>query len=361
MTESEWLACTDTQQLYEAAWARLSDRKLRLLVCTIARRLAPGLDSAGQRALDRAEAYADGAAPWADLVSAVKATTRDFDALGALRDHLSEYGRSGDLLAASLVACLANDELLPFPLLGPAEAEDEPLASGHALFQSLRMAVGIVRDMIEYPGRRTVCDPAWLGWRTGLLRSMAEEIYERRSFDEVPVLADALEEAGCTDPAILDHLRNRGMHNRGCWVLDLLLDREPEARQGLLLLRGPRTPPYTTVARPVKCDPPRRHRAGRLSQVWLRLDPWPDSAGVVFGVDEPVARELFPQYMQGILAAVRRTLAAAETSQRTFGRLRITMTGAQAHAGDTRMDAFAQATARTLASALESASLVSTP
>ncbi len=42
-------------------------------------------------------------------------------------------------------------------------------------------------------------------------------------FDELPVLADALEEAGCTGAEILEHLRSPGRHARGCWALDLLL------------------------------------------------------------------------------------------------------------------------------------------
>ena len=52
---------------------------------------------------------------------------------------------------------------------------------------------------------------------------LAEAIYEERAFDRLAVLADALEEAGCTNPDILGHLRGPGPHVRGCWVLDCLL------------------------------------------------------------------------------------------------------------------------------------------
>jgi hypothetical protein len=44
--------------------------------------------------------------------------------------------------------------------------------------------------------------------------------------DPFAILADALEEAGCTDAAILSHLRGPGPHVRGCWVVDLLLGKE---------------------------------------------------------------------------------------------------------------------------------------
>lgn len=51
----------------------------------------------------------------------------------------------------------------------------------------------------------------------------ARGIYDERSFDELPVLADALEERGCDDVAALSHLRGDGSHYRGCWALDAVL------------------------------------------------------------------------------------------------------------------------------------------
>jgi hypothetical protein len=54
---------------------------------------------------------------------------------------------------------------------------------------------------------------------------MALAIYEERRFGEVPVLGDALEEAGCTDRELLDHCRRPGLHVRGCWLVDLLVGR----------------------------------------------------------------------------------------------------------------------------------------
>ena len=99
----------------------------------------------------------------------------------------------------------------------------------------------------------------WLTWNNGLIPKMAGDIYERKAFDEMPILADALEEAGCTEKSILEHCHGlelcsdcscppwnpytaadmncekcketgwmpiRSPHVRGCWVLDLLLDKE---------------------------------------------------------------------------------------------------------------------------------------
>jgi hypothetical protein len=72
--------------------------------------------------------------------------------------------------------------------------------------------------------------PAWLRWNGGTVARLAEVAYEERSLPEgtldparLAVLADALEDAGCIDDAILGHLRGPGAHVRGCYVLDALL------------------------------------------------------------------------------------------------------------------------------------------
>jgi hypothetical protein len=66
----------------------------------------------------------------------------------------------------------------------------------------------------------------WLVWNNGTIPRIAQAIYEDRAFDQMPILADALEEAGCSDEDILNHCRGEGPHVRGCWVLDLILGKE---------------------------------------------------------------------------------------------------------------------------------------
>ncbi len=73
------------------------------------------------------------------------------------------------------------------------------------------------------PFRPVSVAPAWLTWHDGLLASMARQMYDSRDFRDMPVLADALEEAGCDNADILAHCRQPGSHVRGCWVVDLLL------------------------------------------------------------------------------------------------------------------------------------------
>jgi hypothetical protein len=81
----------------------------------------------------------------------------------------------------------------------------------------------VLRDVLGNPFRRATADPAWLN---STVVQLASGIYVEGAFDRLPILADALEEAGCDDQALLEHLRGPGPHVRGCWALDLLLARE---------------------------------------------------------------------------------------------------------------------------------------
>jgi hypothetical protein len=81
-------------------------------------------------------------------------------------------------------------------------------------------------DVIGNPFRPSpAVDSGWLKWHRGAVVKMARAIYEARSFTDLPILADALEEAGCTDAEILQHCRKGGEHVRGCWLVDLLLNK----------------------------------------------------------------------------------------------------------------------------------------
>ena len=82
----------------------------------------------------------------------------------------------------------------------------------------------LVRDLFPNPFKPKVkIKRVWLRWREGTVKKIARSIYERNSFDELPILADALEEAGCDNPQIPNHLRGVGPHFKGCWALDLIL------------------------------------------------------------------------------------------------------------------------------------------
>jgi hypothetical protein len=78
----------------------------------------------------------------------------------------------------------------------------------------------IARCIFGNPFRPATINPAW---RTSKAVGLAQSIYDNRSFDRLPILADALEEAGAADPNLLQHLRGPGLHVLGCWCLDCLL------------------------------------------------------------------------------------------------------------------------------------------
>src|ERR687897_172280 len=80
--------------------------------------------------------------------------------------------------------------------------------------------VALVRDIVGNPFRPAAFDPAW---RTATALSLASQMYESRDFGAMPILADALQDAGCDNDDILSHCRGPGPHVRGCWVVDLVL------------------------------------------------------------------------------------------------------------------------------------------
>jgi hypothetical protein len=83
----------------------------------------------------------------------------------------------------------------------------------------------LLHDIFLTPLARRVprISPAW---RTGNVVALAHTIYTERAFDRLPILADALEDAGCTNADILEHCRGGGEHVRGCWVVDLVLGKQ---------------------------------------------------------------------------------------------------------------------------------------
>lgn len=84
-------------------------------------------------------------------------------------------------------------------------------------------SVELIRDIFGNPFRPVSFDPTW---RTTTSVAIAKAMYDSRDFAAMPVLADALEDAGCTHADILDHCRGAGPHVRGCWVVDLVLGKE---------------------------------------------------------------------------------------------------------------------------------------
>jgi hypothetical protein len=85
---------------------------------------------------------------------------------------------------------------------------------------------GLLRCIFGNPFQPVTLDSALLKWKDGTIVNLAQTVYDDRAFDRLPVLADALEKAGCQAADILRHCRQPGEHVRGCWVVDLLLGKQ---------------------------------------------------------------------------------------------------------------------------------------
>jgi hypothetical protein len=211
MTKSEWSACIDPQPMLDFLRGKVSDRKLWLFAAGCCRRIWHRLsDARCRQAVEVAEAYADGLAGAEDLARSRKSA---WDAWKLPADAAAREVVAADAWGAAA----AVTHYASWVTSGPR--------TGERLVQA-----GLLRDVAgnRAPGgsRPLAVNPSWLAWRDGLLVSMARHLYQGREFAELPVLTDALEEAGCADPDILNHFRLPGAHVRGCWVLDSLLGKE---------------------------------------------------------------------------------------------------------------------------------------
>jgi hypothetical protein len=234
VTEAEWLACADPQPMLEFLRGKASDRKLRLFAVACCRRVWHFLtDDRNRRAIEVVESYADGLVPKKALKAARR---RTFQVRTERPNIIGQDYRWGAAFAEG-----ATDGLT----LGPHEsAQDTAYHAAIALaygatpgrerderFQVSRNAERLVQarllhEIFTNPFRPVALDPAW---QTPTVTALAKSAYEERQLpagtldtQRLAVLADALEDAGCTDEQMLAHLREPGPHVRGCWVLDLV-------------------------------------------------------------------------------------------------------------------------------------------
>jgi hypothetical protein len=227
MTEAEWLACTEPTPMLEFLRGKASDRKLRLFACACCRRFWHLIeDERSRKAVEVSERYADGLATRQEVASArgqLKADYRNKHR-AAIVKAVSEQAAFGwafgwDMVQDTLRA--KSSDVARLEVHGFAAACHTGLVSDGR--QGYYPTV-LLHDLFgPLPFRSVTLDPAWLAWQGGTVPKLTQAIYQERAFDRLPILADALEEAGCHDPDILAHCRQTGPHVRGCWVVDLLL------------------------------------------------------------------------------------------------------------------------------------------
>ena len=217
MTEAEWLSANNPLNLL--VYARTTaptlrtnagQRKFRLFAAGCVRRIWPSIRQiAQQRAVEIAEQFADGVGTTGELWNAWTAARQSFP------------GTEPKPLMGPLFAVCTRTvwEAVKVWRLTSAAAFDA--VRGNTPAEEKRQLAALARCTFGNPFRPVAFDPAW---RTSDAVALARGIYEDRAFDRMPILADAIQDAGCDNDDILNHCRDTNTpHARGCWVVDLVL------------------------------------------------------------------------------------------------------------------------------------------
>lgn len=254
-----WRACQKPRGLLQFVRYEATHRKRRLLATAFCRRLLPWLDCPVlHHAVTVCEQRADGLASLRQLSDARRQLNEQllhFDAdlqllarhhdQARTRFHWLEWSHLPEIedaerrlyqamyraRAAEVISLLvrSDTDLSPHRIAeavceliyvrarsqGPASPALRELQQQEAAYQC-----DLVRDVFGNPFRRT--EPTWVS--ADAVR-LAQALYEERAWDQLPILGDALEEAGCSDDEVLQHCRGPVLHTRGCWAIDLVLGR----------------------------------------------------------------------------------------------------------------------------------------
>jgi hypothetical protein len=225
-TEHTWLTTTTPDSLLRALRGLRLPRQRRLFAVACCRRVLDHItDPASRRAVEVAELFADCAVHRKRLQAAYAEAQNVQQDLFVKAQHAPKAGQ----MAAWDVWRLAYAAQLTCAS-GRLEVPSEEIIKWATHVSAAHRAeerqahCDLICDIFGNPFRpRPTVAPAWLTWEGGTVPRLARAAYDERAFDRLPVLADALEEAGCADAEILDHLRAPRPHARGCWALDLLL------------------------------------------------------------------------------------------------------------------------------------------
>jgi hypothetical protein len=200
MTETEWLACADPIRMLEFLRGKASKRKLRLFACAWGFEVWSRMsDQRSQNALLTAEQFADGLC--------------DLGTLRAACDDAWEARRKADTWATQAALTASYDGYDIDRAISQVNYEMVRVRREGGLPERLRCLFG-------NPFRPVLTNR---DWATSTVVALASQMYESRDFSAMPILSDALQDAGCDNADILDHCRNPGPHCRGCWVVDLVL------------------------------------------------------------------------------------------------------------------------------------------
>ncbi len=220
MTRDDWLTCTDPALMLAFLRDRASDRKLRLFACAWGRDVwRHPSDERSRDAILTAERFADGEARLAELLAAHR------DAADACSAIPLAFGRRRDGTRRRSGRNRAGKEAAEVARHAADPAWDARAAASAVGWQkgATRYALANhLRDIFN-PFRSAPFAPVWL---TSTAVALARYAYDAGEFGALPILADALQDAGCDDDEMLTHCRGESPHVRGCWVLDSILGKE---------------------------------------------------------------------------------------------------------------------------------------
>jgi hypothetical protein len=226
--EADWGTCTDPEKMlqYLRANGTASDRKLRLFAAACCRRVWHLVTHAPARdAVQVTEAYADGRTTTDRLRSArLAAGANAVVARNASREAAHTAAKTASWEARAMAADAAWEAAGRPARYHIRDAAWDDESGAHC---------GLIRDIFGNPFRPLPpLDPSLLKGNNGVIMSLAQAAYNERLLPQgtldngrLAVLADALEEGGMTDRALLTHLRSPGPHVRGCHGLDAVLGR----------------------------------------------------------------------------------------------------------------------------------------
>lgn len=243
MDENEWLSSTAPARMLGSLPQPVSPRKLRLFAAACLDRYRERVSEhdAVRTALRVARRLATGACTNAERTAAIAVIDDVIDGgdrdsadhpffvfLGAARSVLRRNPWNAaietchDMIDATERAVVDRYERL---MPGAHELDWECSAAVNGAVQRELVAQSdLVREVIGVPARPVMIERRWVGWDGGVIPGLAAIIDEDGAFERLPVLADMLEEAGCTTAELLAHCRRPGGHVRGCWAVDFLLD-----------------------------------------------------------------------------------------------------------------------------------------
>jgi hypothetical protein len=233
----DWLAATNPDVMLRQLADKDSARKLLLFACACCRPLVGLVEGEWfRKGVEVCERYADGLAS-GDEVAAAWATAEPLREVAEEAEDTVEV--SAEMAAGALYltaypfdeppqasrsARLAAQALARLALLGMRpKGFGSGAVCGDPYRRERARQCALLRDIFGLPFQPVSIDPTWLACNDGSVVSLAREVYESQRYEVLPVLADALEDAGCADTDILWHCRHGQGHVRGCWLVDALL------------------------------------------------------------------------------------------------------------------------------------------